>query len=103
MTERPDRIATDLPAAVLSRPDGAEAIARVSNVSAGGVMLARLARPVAPEEPVWIEIPAARGRGRVGLLGRVCWAEDDRAGVAIEAMLPHHRERFLDLVEHLAG
>ncbi len=103
MTERPDRISTDLPAAVLSRPDGAAAMARVSNLSVEGLLLARLARPVAPAEPVWIEIPAAQGRGRVGLLGRVCWAEDDRAGVAIEAMLPHHRERFLDLVEHLAG
>jgi hypothetical protein len=103
MTDRPDRFSIDLPAAVLSRPDGAEALARVQNLSMHGLMLTRLARPVQPEEAVWIEIPQSPGRGRVGLLGRVCWTEDDRAGVAIEAMLPHHRERFVGLVEQLAG
>lgn len=102
MTDRPDRFSIDLPAAVLSRPDGAQAIARVQNLSMRGLLLARLAQPVQPDDAVWVEIPEGQGRGRVGILGRVCWAADDRAGVAIEAMLPHHRERFVDLVEHIA-
>ncbi len=101
MTDRPERVSIDLPAAVLAQPDGAEALARVRNVSRDGLLLARLARPVEPDEAIWIELPRTHGRGRVGLLGRVRWAEDDRAGVAIEAMLPHHRERFVSLVEAL--
>lgn len=99
MIDRPDRFSIDLPASVLARPDGPQALARVRNVSADGVLLTDLARPVSRDESVWVELPRTEGRGRVGMLGRVRWAEDDRAGVAIEAMLPHHRQRFCDLLD----
>ena len=67
-------------------------------MSADGVLLTDLARPVSRDESVWVELPRTDGRGRVGMLGRVRWTEDDRAGVAIEAMLPHHRQRYVDLL-----
>ncbi len=67
-------------------------------MSADGVLLTDLARPVSRDESVWVELSRTAGRGRVGMLGRVRWTEDDRAGVAIEAMLPHHRQRYVDLL-----
>lgn len=103
MIDRPDRFSIDLPAAVLTRPDGPEALARVQNVSPEGILLAELARPLSEEEQVWVELPRTDGRGRVGMLGRVCWSEDGRAGVAIEAMLPHHRQRYVDLLASAAA
>jgi hypothetical protein len=76
--------------------------ARIENLSADGLLLTRLPKPVAEEMPVWIEIPRAYGRGRLGFLGRVRWANADSAGVVIEAMLPHHRLRLQGLLSELA-
>lgn len=98
MTERPERYAIDLPAAVIARPNGPQALARVQNVSAEGLLLAELAQPLAREDSIWIELPRSQGRGRVGVLGRVCWTDRDRAGIAIEAMLPHHRYRYAEML-----
>ncbi len=98
MINRPDRFSIDLPAAILTRPEGPQSLARVQNVSPEGLLLAQLAKPLPEQESVWVELPRTDGRGRVGMLGRVCWSADDRAGVAIEAMLPHHRQRYVDLL-----
>ncbi len=101
MSPRPNRYPIDLPASFLSEPNGPQALARIENVSTGGILLTRIPKQVAPQDPVWVELGRA-GAGRVGLLGRVRWAEQDRAGVSIEAMLPHHRMRFARLLETLA-
>lgn len=94
-------MATDLPAAVLSQPDGPHSLARIRNVSSTGLLLERVGKQLNRNESVWVEIPSASGRGRVGLLARVCWAVEDRAGVSIEAMFPHHRARLRGLLESL--
>jgi hypothetical protein len=106
MAPRADRYPTDLAASVLLHPESPQDPARVDNVSTRGLLLTHLKKKLAPEQPLWIELPrTARPNGtiigRVGFLGRVCWTENDRAGVAIEAMLPHHRARFVRLLGEL--
>ena len=71
-------------------------------MSPKGLLLERLEGQLADGDSVWVEIVNATTRGRVGLIGRVAWVEEDRAGVDIEAMFPHHRDRFGDLLEGLA-
>lgn len=97
------RFDSNLTAQVLVRPDD-EVVgpAQVRNVSPKGLLLERLEAGLALGASVWVEIVNATTRGRVGLIGRVAWVEDDRAGVDIEAMFPHHRDRFGDLLENLA-
>jgi hypothetical protein len=102
MARLDDRYSIDLSVGVITSPDGPEKPARIQNVSSHGLSLSGLPEPVTEESQVWIEIPRAYGRGRLGFLGRVRWAQDDRAGVAIEAMLPHHRLRLVSLIEELA-
>lgn len=97
-----DRYSIDLQVGVITSPDGPEKPARIQNLSSQGLLLSKLAEPVREEAQVWIEIPKAYGRGRVGFLGRVRWAQEDKAGVAIEAMLPHHRLRLVHLLEELS-
>ncbi|MGE0784874.1 MAG: PilZ domain-containing protein [Sandaracinaceae bacterium] len=103
MPRRHVRFDSDLKATILTRPgDRAIGEAHVSNVSPAGLLLERLEAHLSRDSAVWVEIADATTRGRVGLIGRVVWTEDDRAGVDIEAMFPHHRDRFGDLLERLA-
>jgi hypothetical protein len=102
MPRTTERYSIDLAASVLTDPDGPHTAARVQNVSTRGLALSQLPRPIARETPIWIEIPKADGRGRVGFLGRVRWTRDDSAGVEIEAMLPHHRLRLSSILEELS-
>lgn len=88
-----------LPALVKTGPEAPTARAAVGNVSSGGLLLERLDVAIDSEDHLWIEIPKDDDRGRVGILGRVAWAAEGRAGVAIEAMLPHHRHRFSVLLK----
>lgn len=96
-----DRYSIDLSVGVITEPDGPQKTARVQNLSSHGLLLSKLPEAVAENSQVWIEIPKAYGRGRLGFLGRVRWAQNDQAGVAIEAMLPHHRQRLVHLLHEL--
>lgn len=103
MPRRHVRFDSDLKAHVLVRPGDEEmGGATVRNVSPKGLLLERLRARLEHGASVWVEIVDATERGRVGLIGRVVWYEDGRAGVDIEAMFPHHRDRYGDLLEHLA-
>jgi len=103
MPRRHVRFDSDLRATVLARPGDREVgLARVRNVSPTGLLLERVGACLSDGESVWVEIVDATRRGRVGLIGRVAWVEDDRAGVDIEAMFPHHRDRLSDLLARLA-
>jgi len=90
---------TPLPAAipvnVTVHPSGSRSAARLTSV---GETRARLVGPLA-EGPIYIEIPKVRGRrGRVAMLATVRWRDGDQAEVSIDGMLPHHRERWRDLL-----
>jgi hypothetical protein len=103
MPRRHLRFDAVLSASVLLRPDdGAPRRATVRNVSPRGLLLERLEGPLQVGAAVWVEIEHATSRGRVGLIGRVAWVAGDRAGVDIEAMFPHHRDRLGELLERLA-
>lgn len=102
MNRRSRRHVVSFPAVVKTSLDGSPAPAHVGNLSAEGLLLERLTHPLATESDIWIEIPKGEGRARVGLVGRVAWTTEDRAGIVIEAMLPHHRQRLWTLLEHLS-
>ena len=90
-----------LTADVRMDPEGPGRSAQITNVSTRGLRLRRAGRRLRRDQELWIEIPRVYGRGRMGMVARVAWTREDEAGVQIEAMLPHHRERLLSLFEAL--
>lgn len=102
MKEREPRIEADLEVAV-RRPNEAHLRAgRVKNLSGGGLLLID-AESFQPGDAVAVEIPATADRGRVLVLGEVAWSEAEKKGLRFQGMLPHHRDRYRELLGTLAA
>lgn len=104
MLERSPRFDLHVPAKVQVLPEGQAFDADVLNVSERGLLLTTGAGEGPAFQPdygtqVGIEVPAAEDHARVAILAEVRWRADDRFGVKIVAMAPHHSFRFLKIVD----
>ena len=87
----------------VSQPEGdSRDPARVVNLHEDGLLIEKEQVNCAPGDPIGIEFPATKSRGRVMILGEVAWRDATHAGVRVNGMLPHHRARYDRLVTALA-
>lgn len=99
---RATRMQADIEVEVLLPSGDVKALGRVRNLNQDG-LLVEYTNPLQVGESVGVEFPETAERGRMVVLGEVAWAEQDRAGVRVRGMVPHHRARFEKLLTLLQG
>ncbi len=97
---RANRLHADIPVDVRLPVGELKKPGRVRNLTADG-MLVEYDNPLRAGQSIGLEFPPSRERGRMVVLGEVAWSDEQRAGVRVCGMMPHHRARFERLLGNL--